>query len=270
MTRKLFVLGLTLVLLFASSTPAGAIVYGRPDGTDHPYVGSMVLKTAAGSYLQYCSGTLIDLDVFLTASHCTVSIGNYINSHPGSMMLVTFDPIISASSTYYTGIMVTNPAYLTARGADDTGDVAVILLDEAPEGITPAELPAAGLLDKLKDEHILDNTRFTTVGYGTVRDTNRKAEQSFEDNVIRNQVEQGFLSLEKAWITLSMNLATGNGGTCYGDSGGPHFIHQNGVETKIVVAITVTGDATCKATDKDYRMDTVAARSFLGQYVTLP
>ncbi len=67
-----------------------------------------------------------------------------------------------------------------------------------------------------------------------------------------------------------MNLSTGNGGTCYGDSGGPHFIHLNGQETDMVAAITVTGDAPCKATDVTYRMDTDSARSFLADYVTLP
>jgi hypothetical protein len=185
-------------------------------------------------------------------------------------MLVTFDPTISSSSTYYTGQWFTNPAYLEARGADDTGDVAVILLDSAPAGITPAQLPTAGLLDQLKAQHTLDDTLFTAVGYGTVRDTNQKAWQSILDNLDRNQVDQEFLSLTNAWITLSMNLATGNGGTCYGDSGGPHFIHMDGVETNIVAAVTVTGDAQCKATDKDYRMDTESARSFLGEYVTLP
>ena len=69
---------------------------------------------------------------------------------------------------------------------------------------------------------------------------------------------------------LSMNLSTGNGGTCYGDSGGPHFIHLNGEETDIVVAVTVTGDANCLATDKDYRTDTPQAREFCPQFVTLP
>jgi len=34
--------------------------------------------------------------------------------------------------------------------------------------------------------------------------------------------------------------------------------------------VTVTGDATCKSTDIDYRLDTQAARSFLKDYVTLP
>ena len=91
-----------------------------------------------------------------------------------------------------------------------------------------------------------------------------------EDNLDRNRVDQEFLSLTNAWLTLSMNSATDNGGTCYGDSGGPHFIHLNGVETNIVASVTVTGDAPCVATDKTYRTDTTAAREFLSQFVTLP
>ena len=90
------------------------------------------------------------------------------------------------------------------------------------------------------------------------------------DNLDRNRADQEFLSLTKAWLTNSMNTATGNGGTCYGDSGGPHYIHMNNTETNIVVSVTVTGDANCKATDKTYRVDTVAARNFLDDFVTLP
>ena len=67
-----------------------------------------------------------------------------------------------------------------------------------------------------------------------------------------------------------MNPATGNGDTRYGDSGGPHFIHLNREETNIVASVTVTSDAPCKATDKTYRTDTEAARTFLAQFVTPP
>lgn len=92
----------------------------------------------------------------------------------------------------------------------------------------------------------------------------------FLNNLDRNRAEQGFNSLTKAWLTLPMTPSNGNGGTCYGDSGGPHFIHLDGQETDIVVSITVTGDAPCKASDKTYRMDTASARNFLGNYVVLP
>ncbi len=269
MVRKLFIMIIVLILALASFTPAGAITNGEFDGNLHPNVGSMVARVGA-NYYQWCSGTLIAPNVFLTASHCTAPVNSFLAATPVSEMLVTFDPTISSSSTYYKGEWITNPAYLSARGADDPGDVAVILFKDAPAGITPAQLPTAGLLDQLKDQHILNDTSFTAVGYGTVRDTNHTGWQAIKDNLDRNRVNQTFQSLTKAWITLSMNPATGNGGTCYGDSGGPHFIHLKGAETDIVAAITVTGDAQCKSTDKDYRMDTESARSFLSNYVTLP
>ncbi len=269
MYRKLFILSLLLVMLLAITVPAQAISYGTFDGSDHSQVGSMVAKVG-DEYFQWCSGTLISDRVFLTASHCTAPVDAFLAANPGAQMLVTFDPTISPTSTYYTGVWHTNPAYYTSRGNDDPGDVAVIVLDQAPAGITPAHLPTAGLLDQLKDDHLLNGTLFTAVGYGTVRDTNHKAWQSILDNVDRNRADQSFLSLTNAWITFSMNLATGNGGTCYGDSGGPHFVHLDGQETDIVVAVTVTGDVNCKATDKDYRVDTQPARAFLSEFVTLP
>jgi V8-like Glu-specific endopeptidase len=269
MSRKLVVLPVVLILLLVLVTPALAITFGTFDGTAHPNVGSMVLYLPGRGNFQWCSGTLIAPAFFLTASHCTIDVDAYLARYPGSEMRVTFDPTIADTSTYYTiKELHTNPNY--GGGESDPGDVALIELNEAPAGITPARLPSAGLLDQLKDQHTLKDTRFTAVGYGTIRDTIRTGPQGILDNMDRNRVDQGFLSLTDAWITLSMNSSTGNGGTCYGDSGGPHFIHLNGVETDIVAAITVTGDANCKATDKDYRMDSESARSFLEQYLTLP
>jgi hypothetical protein len=61
-----------------------------------------------------------------------------------------------------------------------------------------------------------------------------------------------------------------DGGTCYGDSGGPHFLGAGETETNVVVSLTVTGDAVCKATDKTYRVDTQAARDFLAGFLNPP
>jgi hypothetical protein len=63
-----------------------------------------------------------------------------------------------------------------------------------------------------------------------------------------------------------MNPSTGNGGTCYGDSGGPHFLG----DSDTVVSLTVTGDAWCRATDVTYRLDTESARAYLSEFVDLP
>jgi hypothetical protein len=100
----------------------------------------------------------------------------------------------------------------------------------------------------------------------------KKGWQGILDTDERQNVDQSFRSLMTAWIDFTM-LPTGandSGGTCYGDSGGPHFIWLDGVETDIVAATTITGDAQCKSLDRDYRVDTQSARDFLGQYVTLP
>ena len=67
-----------------------------------------------------------------------------------------------------------------------------------------------------------------------------------------------------------MNLARRDGGTCYGDSGGPNFLGAGAGETNIVADTAMTGDSMCRATNVDYRMDTASARAFLGHYVTLP
>jgi len=272
--RRLATVAVILALLIIFVLPVWAITHGEPDGNDHPNVGSIVVEIPGpdGGLFQWCSGTLIAEQVFLTASHCTAPLDGVMAAYPDARVLVTFDPSISAGGTFYTGDWYTNPNYngfSGPGGSADPGDVGVIVLDSAP-GIPAASLPTAGLLDELKDEHILKDTRFTAVGYGTVRDTNRTGFQGILDNVDRNRTEQGFLSLTKAWLTLPMTPSNGNGGTCYGDSGGPHFIHLEGAETNIVASITVTGDAPCKATDKTYRMDTESARTFLEDFVTLP
>jgi hypothetical protein len=69
-------------------------------------------------------------------------------------------------------------------------------------------------------------------------------------------------AINPAWL----NPSKGDGGTCYGDSGGPNFLGT----TDIVAATTITGDAVCRSTNVDYRLDTTSARTFLAPYVDLP
>jgi hypothetical protein len=266
---------LTIIALLLVTAPAMAIVYGEPDGDEHPFVGAIVVDVPQLSRLvQWCSGTLIADTIFLTAAHCTDPLDSILANFPGAQVLVTFDPTIDPSGTFYTADeWIEHPEYNRFQGQyglSDPRDVAVIILDESPPGITPASLPTAGLLDELMAAKKLRHTRFTAVGYGTIRETHQGAFDSILANLDRNRAEQGFFSLTQAWLTLPMLPMVDSGGTCYGDSGGPHFIHLNGVETDIIASITVTGDAVCKATDMTYRMDTPVVREFLGQFVSLP
>lgn len=261
-TRTSLIVAVVLILTLGVTGIAAAITFGEPDGDQHPNVGVLVLQFSDGSQALFCSGTLIAPQVFLTAAHCT----NYLNAIglPPHDVWVSFDSVVDETATLYRGTYHHNPNFGGPRS--DRNDVAVVVLDEPVAGITPAQLPTAGLLDEMKQAGTLKPQLFTTVGYGTVRNDKTGGPRSLTDNNERRHAVQGFLSLQPAWIQLSMNPATGDGGTCYGDSGGPHFIGQ----TNVIAAITVTGDRYCRATDVDYRMDTESARSYLAQFVTLP
>jgi hypothetical protein len=143
----------------------------------------------------------------------------------------------------------------------------VVLLDTAP-GFAPAELPTQGLLDELMASRELYSATFTPVGYGAVREDKTGGPHALLSDGIRRFASQSFNSLQGAWLGLSQQPSTGDGGTCFGDSGGPHFL--GGVDSNLLVSITVTGDAQCRAFDKTYRLDTASARDFLGEFVDLP
>lgn len=253
MLRKmLYVLCLTSVLLAAR---ASAITYGEPDGGDHPNVGAIIREYSDGTREVWCSGTLISPTVFLTAAHCV---------DDDLTVYVTFDSVWTSSSKLYSGTVHLHPDY--TRVNNDTHDLAVIVFDRPIRGITPASLPAEGLLDRLS----LNGQTFTAVGYGMHEPVNGPGGMSGSTTNDRWQSVSGFNSLTNAWLRLSQNDARGYGGTCYGDSGGPNFLGSGANETSIIAAITVTGDTFCQALNQTLRLDTESVRSFLGQFVILP
>lgn len=231
--------------------PATAITNGTFDGNRHPSVGGLVSPTqyADGTWI-YCSGTLISPTVFLTAAHCGTD---------GERVGVTFDPDFEDGDSVRFGTFQADPLYPGTSA--DSHDIAVVVLDQAVTGITPSRLPEAGSLSDLPKDQ-----RFTSVGYGAYEVTNGPGGHRYlyDD---RRMVATGELNaVNKTWLRVSMNASTGNGGTCYGDSGGPNFLGTS----DIVAAITITGDAVCRATNVDYRLDTASARAFLAEFVALP
>jgi V8-like Glu-specific endopeptidase len=252
MHRSRSSLVLALASLAVAAAPAAAITNGVPDGNGHPEVGAMLAQQAfSDGTWEECTGTLISPTVFLTAAHCDEGV---------SRVAVSFDSSYSApKGTTYWGTYHADPAY--DQQQSDPHDIAVIVLDKAVKGIVPARLPKAGSLSSVDT-----TTRFTSVGYGAQAVNQGGGPKTFSYADVRYVATGALNSLNPSWLRISMNPATGNGGTCYGDSGGPNFLGT----TNIVAAITITGDAVCRSTNVVYRLDTASARAFLSQYVTLP
>jgi secreted trypsin-like serine protease len=250
-------------LAVAASAPA-ITSNGSYDGNGHPNVGAMVyFSPTRQEYRIVCSGSLIAPQVFLTASHCTA----FLEQNGISDVWVTFDPTFTQGSPRIHGTMHTNPLYNQRQS--DPEDIAVITLD-SPAGAAPVALPPLGLLDGMKKSGTLNGTRFTSVGYGSQEAVNGPGGKTFPFLGQRWVTSGEFNTLNNVWLRISMNQATGDGGTCYGDSGGPQFLGAGTAEQPVQVSITITGDTPCYATNVDYRLDTPEAWAFLDAYVTLP
>jgi len=241
------------VALLLFSLPAFAITYGTVDGKLHPNVGALV-GTWSGGYYPYCSGALISPTVFLTAAHCDLG---------ESRVMVTFASDFDGNAKLLSGTYYADPLYSFSQ--DDPHDIAVVVLDQAVKGVTPARLPAANALSSLRV-----NYPFTSVGYGAQENPPAPGGPHLTYYDIREYSTGSLSAINPAWLRLSQNINTGDGGTCYGDSGGPNFLGAGATETNIIGGLTVTGDMFCKSTNVIYRTDTPSARSFLSRFVTLP
>jgi Trypsin-like peptidase domain len=240
-----------------------AIIGGQPDGSGHPYAGAVDTRLAGAPVPG--SGVLISPTVFLTAGHVT----RFFDRAGQTRARVTFDPVVSDSSTWYWGTVHTNPAFNGQVPAADTNDLGVVVFDSPIPGITPASLPTTELLDQLGSQS-LANQSFQSVGYGMTTIVGGPNDSGIPQNDLatagtRRVAQTSFMSLTPAWLRLQQV----DGGPAFGDSGGPTLLGSSNV----VVGIWGgwgggvefgNGDAW------DVRLDTPAHRAFLGQYVTLP
>jgi hypothetical protein len=181
-----------------------------------------------------CSGVLIAPTVFATAGHCGAD---------GTRVEVSLNSKLDAGWTLVRGTLEVDAA--------KRSDLAVVVLDVAAS-VAPATLPAAGSVALLERKDVV-----TSVGYGY---SAQAADGSWVYDGLRRVADSPVVDVTKKLLKISTKRA----GPCMGDSGGPQLVGNT------VLSLTSGGPKDCTGRTEGYRLDTVSARSFLAEYLTLP
>lgn len=138
-------------------------------------------------------------------------------------------------------------------------------VDERVAHVPSTALPA---LDATKT--LSAQAKVAAVGYGLRRPEGASsAKATYDATDERRLGEITFRSRTKAYLQATMLAVQGDDGLCFGDSGGPDYATIEGREQLVSISVVVNSYS-CHSTAWLYRLDTPAARAFLGSYVTLP
>ena len=233
-------------VLIGSPKPAKAVLNGQPDGEGHPYVGMVT------NFAWVCSGAAIPPTVFITAAHCFES--------PGQQVFVTFssDARIADDPIFVSGVWYPDPGFCVACGNGlpgfDTHDLAVVILDAPVSLPRYASLAPLGYVDEIGGM-----ARVDVVGYGLqVRAKDFTGTEAFTRSAAPADLSPSNGVTADEFLMVSANPGQGQGGICFGDSGGPILIG----DTIIGVNSYVT-NGNCAGVTYAYRTDSQQAADFL-------
>ena len=289
-------------LLLTPLSPASAIVKGAPDEGEHPYVGQLLFYVPEAQDSRFddpggwfnCTGTLIDKDTVVTAGHCTYATG--VNGgEPKNPLYGGNDVWFSVEEVPDYSMLEPSASYAPGRNEqryedwsaalDDSDtwsevestfthpeyvDSAFLLKDlgvlELNESIVLDEygsLPEVNYLDKYYSKRAKQRGLFESVGYGL---EGSSPKSSFGGDT-RRKANRKLVSFRGAYgyKNIAVKFSHNNGGTCFGDSGGPTFdiTTQKIAVENIIVAVTSFGNNyNCNASGS-YRIDQPDDLAFL-------
>lgn len=275
--------------VLALASPASAIRYGEPDDGEHPYVGMMIAYTSQdlpdddvdGPVLVRswrCTGTMLDVDTFLTAGHCTDGAAAVAIWFDEDLRALTaddyflFEDAMKSADAHSTAVL-THPDYdAGAFYLHDVGvvDALTVAQDLALDGY--GELPEEGYWDDQLALRRQQRDSLTTVGYGLQRNlpTVGGAAALIEADWVRLQAHSELIGDRQfgaapaggAYVVLGANANTG--GACVADSGGPTLVE--GTST-VVAVVSFSVNDPCGGTSAAYRIDTADDLAWLAGFV---
>ena len=231
-----FLLGASMVAF--GPTPAGAVVGGEPaDVGEWPW--QVVLIVDGG---EYCGGALLELDVVVTAAHCTEGLG------PSDIRVEAGSIEIGGDDAQRRGVS----RLLAHEDYDDTtleNDIALVFLDEpldASDLVAPVALsdPAA------EDERTEGGDPAFVTGFGVTdedavntSDILLEAEiEVFDDASCVDSYDESPDEVAPA-LMLCAGFAQGGADACFGDSGGPLVVPADDERTSwFLVGLVSWGD----------------------------
>jgi hypothetical protein len=270
----------------------GELIFYLPDESDPRF-------SDPGGWFT-CSGTLMSSTIVLTAGHCTYGVGRDgasttlptgsgsggndvwidFNEAPDFSILPPSSGFSSNAARYagWSAALNSSPEWHRATAyphpqfdpnAFFTHDAGVLKLAAPVPMTTYGQLPALGLLNTLIKQK--NTQHYTPVGYGLTK-SGPKIQQGGDT---RRTADQMLVNLNGVFGTgkgtsakfSNNNGAPHQGGTCFGDSGGPIFK----AGTTVIVAVTSFGiSQTCSGSTGGYRMDQQDDLDFLASFGITP
>jgi secreted trypsin-like serine protease len=201
----------------------------------------LIYKSMGPGAGTFCTGSLIDSNIILTAAHCVLPSGE----DPKKVSVYwSVDPLCSVIQNGDESLVrdaeqiIVNPSYGNALSSDH-GDIALIRIS----GSAPTEAIPAPLIDR--SVTLNSDSKILVAGYGKTTDYTKddSAKQLMRVTLVKPFQGNSYPSKdfpEKATRNLSRERLvfdqTDGHGACAGDSGGPSMLKANGVWSIMGVA----------------------------------